>query len=443
MCAERAVLHVSRVGFLGGAERVILTLARGMKPYRYSPVLACPGGGDLAAAARSLSIPLADCGFERMRATSDPLALWNYLQAWRAGSRQIGRLLASGEIKLVHVHHPVGALYALPAARRLGIPVVMHVHEVLPIKPQHRLALRWTARHVDRFICVSGASRELLETIGVSHERIEIVPNGVDPAFIEKAARARPAAPIVDKGARYNIGIFGVIEPRKAQHIFLEAAEKIAAKEPGAHFWVVGPLALKDKEDYANRLHHMAETPALRGRVSFTDFQTDMPSWMAGMDVVALTSTSNESFGMVLAEAQIVGRPVVATDIGGVREAVCTETGGTLVPRDDADAVAEAVLAVLRQQEHVPASFVASIARKQFSPDVFRARIAEIYERVLGDRRMRLACEKTTSGRRRHPGLFAASRPGSSQANPALIKGNPGTANQDGPECTRKPALWL
>ncbi|MBK1624497.1 glycosyltransferase [Afifella marina] len=443
MCAERAVLHVSRVGFLGGAERVILTLARGMEQYGYSPVLTCPDGGDLAEAARSLSIPLAACGVERMRATSDPLALWNYFQAWRAGSRQIGRLLTSGKIKLVHVHHPVGALYALPAARRLGIPVVMHVHEILPIKPQHRLALRWTARHVDRFICVSGASRELLDTIGVSREKVEIVPNGVDPQFIEKAAKARPTAPIVEKGARYNIGIFGVIEPRKAQHVFLEAAEKISAQEPAAHFWIVGPLALKDKEEYAKRLHRMAETPALRGRVSFTGFQADMPSWMAGMDVVALTSSSNESFGMVLAEAQIVGRPVVATDIGGVRDAVCTEAGGTLVPRDDADAVAKAVLAVLRQQERVPASLVAGTARKRFSPDVFRARIAEIYEKVLSDQRMRLACEETASAPRWHPGLFSASRPEYSQPNAALVDGNPGTANRDGPEYPRKPALWL
>ncbi|MDQ0325879.1 glycosyltransferase involved in cell wall biosynthesis [Rhodopseudomonas julia] len=443
MSAERAVLHVSRVGFLGGAERVILTLARGMEDYGYSPILACPGGGDLSAAAHSLSIPVTDCGFERMRATSDPLALVHYFQAWRAGSAQIGRLLTSGEIKLVHVHHPVGALYALPSARRLGIPVVMHVHEVLPIKPQHRLALRWTARHVDRFICVSGASRELLDTIGVSRERVEIVPNGVDPEFIEKAAKARPAAPIVAKGAPYNIGIFGVIEPRKAQHIFLQAAERIAAEEPGTHFWIVGPLALKDKEDYARRLRDMAETPALRGRVSFTGFQTDMPSWMAGMDVVALTSSSNESFGMVLAEAQIVGRPVVATDIGGVREAVCTETGGILVPRNDADAVAAAVLTTIRQQERLPASFLIRAARKKFSPDVFRARIAGIYEGVLGDQRMRLACEEMVQGRRWHPEGVSRPRPASPHANPALAEGSPGTANRDGRECTRKPALWL
>ena len=126
--------------------------------------------------------------------------------------------------------------------------------------------------------------------------------------------------------------MFGVIEPRKGQQVFLEAAKLLAARFPTARFWVVGPEALADKAGYARRLRAVAETPALAGRVTFTGHRSDVAAWMRAMDVVTLPSIAHESLGMVLVEAIALGRPTVASRIGGTPEVITDGENGWLVP---------------------------------------------------------------------------------------------------------------
>ncbi|HEY0185083.1 MAG TPA: glycosyltransferase family 4 protein [Rhodopila sp.] len=377
----RRVLLVNRVGYLGGVERIILTLATGLGALGWTPVLACPGEGDLARAAREQAIEVAPCGFDRMRITANPKVFLGYPMALLNGSRDIQRHCRVHAIDVIHAHHPVTALYAARAARSLGIPLVLHVHETLPARPLYGLAMRLALRHATSVLCVSGAARKLALALGAPAERTRVVYNGVDPQFLE-AAPPRPAPSVLRAGGGPHVGLFGVLEPRKAPHVFLEAASSLARQFPAAHFWLVGPAALKDKQDYVDALRRRAEMPDLSGRVSFTGFQADVAPWLAAMDVVAQTSVALESFGMAAAEALSLGRPVVATDVGGLPEVVRDGETGLIVPPGDAARLAWALGHFLAS----PAARArfgdrgAIDSRARFAPSVFRADVARAYE---------------------------------------------------------------
>ena len=348
---RRRALIVNRVGYLGGVERVILTLASGLRDFGWDAVLACPGDGAFAAAARAQGTDVVACPFDRMRITADPRLLIRYLfVASRDGARAIEDRCRHGDIDVIHVHHPVSALYARRAAKRLCIPVVLHVHETLPARPLYAMALRLAVRQADLILCVSEAAKRLAIAMGAPPARTMVVYNGVDAAFLEPGPHPLPQ-PIARTGPGPHVGVFGVFEPRKAQHVFLEAASLLVDRFPSAHFWLIGSASLKDKQVYADRLRKLVDAPPLKGRVSVQDFQSDVMPWVAAMDVVVQPSVALESFGMVLAEALALGRPVVAARVGGMPEVVDDGRTGLIVPPNDGKALAAALEKLLADPE--------------------------------------------------------------------------------------------
>ncbi len=372
------VLHVNRVGFLGGVERVILTLAQGSRP-RFEALIACPPGA-FADSARAAGTRVLATDFNRMRASGNPAVLARYPFAVYRFSGEIRRLCLLEGIDIIHAHHPVGALYALQAARNLGLPLVLHVHEILPAKRLYRLALQRAADAADAIICVSGAARELAETAHPDPSVVQVIPNGVQQGL---AAAAGKPPKFVPDGKGPHIGIFGVLEPRKGQDVFLRAAAQIKARYPGAKFWVVGALSLKDKSWYLDRLRALAQVPVLEGDVVFTGYRPDATDMMKAMDVVVVASVAQESLSMVLLEALTLGRRVVSSRIGGTGEVIADGVTGLLVPLGDAEALAGAVDKMLGPGGAAMAANGRSDAAIRFSPNAFCTSVAEVYDRVL------------------------------------------------------------
>jgi glycosyltransferase involved in cell wall biosynthesis len=378
--SDRRVLHVNRVAYLGGVERVILNLGTGLQPHGYESLLACPENGELPKAARDRGIVVTPCDFDRMRITANLSVMARYPIVWYRSSQQMLHHCSTHKINILHCHHPVGVLYSIRASRTLGIPIILHVHEILPAKPFYALALRVAVRYAQRFICVSGASKELLETAKPDPATVRVIHNGVDPSF----PSADSVAPVPElSGPGPHIGVFGVIEPRKGQHVFLQAAAQLAKDFPTAHFWIVGPLALADKADYLKTLEQLAAEPSLVGRVHFPGFQYNVASWMKGMDVVTLTSVAHESLPMVLIEALMLGRPVIASLVGGTHEIVSARETGLLVPPGDPGALAQALRTVLNGAASAFSTRGMADAHQRFTSDVFCRRIAEVYNETI------------------------------------------------------------
>ncbi|MBW4596513.1 MAG: glycosyltransferase [Brasilonema angustatum HA4187-MV1] len=145
------------------------------------------------------------------------------------------------------------------------------------------------------------------------------------------------------------IGIVGRMQRWKGIHVLVEAMPKVLQKYPNAHCVVVG--GKHDLEpDYEDFLHEKIATLALEEKVLLAGLQRNIPEWVQAMDVFVHAS-DNEPFGIVIIEAMALGKPVIAGNAGGPTEIITNGVNGLLTPYGDPNALADAILRYLNDQE--------------------------------------------------------------------------------------------
>ncbi|WP_082490427.1 glycosyltransferase family 4 protein [Methylobacterium sp. Leaf91] len=375
------VLHVARVGFIGGAERIALTILAGLHKKNWEPVLACPDG-NFPEEARRRSVRYVPCSWNRMRGTYNPLRLLGYIaEVWRA-HRQIETILVGGTVDLVHAHHPVMVLYACSSCRRHKVPLLLHLHEGPPGRIFDLIALKVAARFADRIVCASSAGLDLLRNAGGDPAKAQVVKNAVDYDF----TRAE-VVPCEDaRGPGPHIGIFGVLEPRKGQNYLIDAVPLLIDVYPDAKFWIVGGPQFEDKVSYAQHLVSLAQARGVSEHLRFVGHQHNVERWMKAMDLVVLPSVSNESLSVVVLEALYLGISVVATDVGGIRDALKDGETGFIVEPRSAVALARAMTTALTENGGAMTRRAREDAWERFAPDRLVVDMIAVYRRMIADR---------------------------------------------------------
>jgi glycosyltransferase involved in cell wall biosynthesis len=138
-------------------------------------------------------------------------------------------------------------------------------------------------------------------------------------------------------------GVFGRLQRWKGQDVFVEAAAEVARRVSHARFVIVGGSAFGLEPEFLAGLERRVAELGLSDRVLFTGFRKDVPRLMAACDVVCHTTRVAEPFGMVLIEAMMLARPVIATRGGGPSEIIGSESEGVLIDPDDPRALAAAM----------------------------------------------------------------------------------------------------
>jgi glycosyltransferase involved in cell wall biosynthesis len=195
---------------------------------------------------------------------------------------------------------------------------------------------RLLARCTDRIVAISPLQRrDLVERFRIAPaDRVAVVPLGLDLSAVAVGAAARDSA-------RAAMGFppdavvcayVGRLVPIKHVDLLVRACARAFAASPLGQLLVVGDGECRSV------LERLASESGLDGRVIFTGWRTDLGAVYAAADLVALTSR-NEGTPVALIEALAAGRPVVATDVGGVRDVVSDGRTGRLVPDDDEDAL--------------------------------------------------------------------------------------------------------
>ena len=235
-------------------------------------------------------------------------------------------------------------------------------------------------------MAVSASQTDELVSSGYRQDRIRIVPNGVatDPAV---RSRTRVRAELGVPPDAFVAVMVATLRPEKRATAFVDALAHAATVDPGICGLVVGDGP--DAPKVASRVKLSG------GPVRLLGYRDDALDIINASDVLCLTSAV-EAMPMTLLEAMSVGRPVIATRVGGVPEVVEHERTGLLVPADRPEDAAVALVALARNREWATALGNAGRARQQrmFSIEA----MIDGYARAIA-----AAADDLGRNRRRHP----------------------------------------
>ncbi|MDQ3172166.1 MAG: glycosyltransferase family 4 protein, partial [Acidobacteriota bacterium] len=265
--------------------------------------------------------------------------------------------------------------------------LVVTRHVLFPLNRLHRITLS----RVARVVAVSEAvGRQLRMQKIVPREKVTVVHNGIDIARFEIAMREFNREQFCRRWDLPEkstlVGSVGSLNPLKGHEDFLQAAARVADIFPGAYFIVAGVDVTAGQTNRAN-LERLVRKLKLESRVRSIGKMDDVAPLFCALDITVSASHS-ESFGLAIAEAMTTGTPVVATETEGAREIIRDGETGLLVKVRDVGALAEAIGALLSDEEK--RQRIGQSAREEvrlrFSLDRMVDATEQIYQQSLAQR---------------------------------------------------------
>lgn len=359
------LLFLSNHGpIVGGGEISLLTLMTALDPARWRPLLVVPEEGRVAEAARVAGIPTWVIPFPALKRPRR--ALFNTVGDLRS-------LMRDQHVRIVHANGSRAMAYGGLAGLLAGKPVIWHVR----IADQDGWLDRGLARLATRIIVNSEAVRRRFPL--VPDDKVRRIHNGVD------LTRFVPQVPPDSLRATLGLGALdpvvvsvGRFVPFKGYDTLIEAAASVRRTEPQLHWVLVG-----DGEQRESLLEQCVSR-GLSSHVHVVGWKDDVRPWLALGDLFVLPSLA-EHFGRVIVEAMAMGKPVVATDAGGVPEIVAHGETGLLVPPGDAGRLAEAVLHLLHHRAELTRCGIAGRRRaeRHFSLTGHAEAVGALYEELI------------------------------------------------------------
>jgi len=370
------VLQVLPSLVTGGVERGTIEIAQAVAEADGIALVASAGGSLVKAVervgGRHIALPL-----DR----KTPFAIWR-------NAARLAALIQAENVSIVHARSRAPAWSAWLAARRARVHFVTTYHGVynedLPFKREYNAVMA-------RGEIVIAASRYVAELITERHRlyptRVRVIPRGVDPAAFD------PAIVVPDRLARLAAawrlpdGVPTVVLPGrltswKGQSVLLSAI----ARMPRRDVFCVLVGADQGRHRYSARLVRQAERLGIADRVRLAGNCDDMPAAFMLSDAVVHASTRPEAFGRVVIEAQAMGRPVIAADLGGPVETVRDGETGWRVPPGDPAALATAiehVLALPEVERQALGERARGAVQRGYTVRAMQEATLDVYEEVL------------------------------------------------------------
>jgi L-malate glycosyltransferase len=333
---------------IGGTERHVVNLGNALDPSRFEQHFAClKRWGEF---------------LEEIEASRRPLAEYriNCLYNHTALIQRVkfAQYLKRHHIHIVHTYGFYPNVFALPAARLAGVPVIVaSIRDTGDLwTPMQQRVQKFVCRLADRIVVNAEAIKQRLVADGYPRERVTVIPNGIVLSRFAgngNSSRFRcelglpPHAPLVAVLSRLN-------RMKGVEH-FLEAATVVGRRFPDARFLIVGEgRTMVDGQvvdsPYTKELERYAVRLGLGERAVFTGPRLDVPEILSGVAVSVLPSFS-EGLSNTLLESMAAGVPVVATHVGGNPEVVEHGETGFLVPPRDPASLAHAICLLLDDRE--------------------------------------------------------------------------------------------
>ncbi|MFN3476458.1 MAG: glycosyltransferase [Candidatus Methylomirabilales bacterium] len=366
---------------LGGTERQLVALAKGLDRSRFLPVVFClTATGPLVADLEETGVKVRCFGLRGLKVWRNPIRVARCLLAFSADLKKEKPEIVHG--LLFHAY-----ILAAFVARIARVPIVIASRRSLGYfkvgKPHYLLAERLANRMTDLIVANSEAVKEdVIRQEKVEPAKVRVVYNGIDPSLYDVPADPALRAELKIPEEAKIVGVVANLIHYKGHRSFLKACQTIKRKHGAVKFLLIGDGPLR------GQLEELARELGLEQDVRFLGSRHDIPELLALMDVAVLPSLE-EGFPNAVLEAMAAGKPVVATRVGGVPEAVIHGETGLLVPPKDPQALADAILALLDDPPRAEEMGKAGRERvkKEFGLDRMVWEMEGLYEELLSRKR--------------------------------------------------------
>lgn len=325
-------IHIDTARMWRGGQNQVLLTVTGLEGLGHPAVLVAHEAGELKRRAQE---GLRFIGFS-------PKSEFDVHGAW-----QLGKVFADIQPEVIHAHDPMAvSLAAMALGMKSDVtkrPLLVAARRVDFHLKRHAFS-KWKYRQVDVFIAASRLIASMLVDDGIEADRIETVHDGVNVSYIGKQ-------PAIDLHATFwlphgapVVGNVAALVAHKGQRHLVAAASRVVREVPDARFLIVGDGELRET------LERQIRSLGLERHVLLAGFRADVIGLQKKFDVFAMSSVT-EGLGSAMLEAMACGTPVVATRAGGIPEAIDDGESGLLVPPHDDEALADAIVTLLRDGE--------------------------------------------------------------------------------------------
>lgn len=339
------ILHVIGGGEYGGAEQHILNLLSAFPKEKVEAQVVCFYDSAFAEQLRNAGIPV--------------ITLTRYGRFDLRLLSGLRRAFFDYKPDIIHSHGVKANFFSRLAARGICKVILTTVHSYLRYDYLHPLAYfivsvmeRTTRIWNDHYIAVSGALGEILQKQGIPAKSISVIYNGIDIAPFRKTEvwdedRARLHAEWGIAADEYVYGSVARLVPVKGLSYLLEAFSRISKEEePGKKL----RLVLVGDGPEREPLQEKARSLGVEQQVTFAGFRRDIPACLHAFDAF-VHSSIYEGLGYTIIEAMAAGIPVVATNVGGVKEFVKPGSTGLLVEPANEALLADAMKTIAASPE--------------------------------------------------------------------------------------------
>jgi glycosyltransferase involved in cell wall biosynthesis len=336
------VLYILAAGERGGAEVVFLNIVENLNRNLFEPFVIALSDGPFISELHDHGLTPIVLKTNRIRSIKGFFEITKFIRGF----------IESEQIDVVHCNGTFSQIYGGYAAARMGIPCIYHLHDSVEWSwnaqglvhllaqmsfPVGRLFSRKPVRM--EFIAVSKYVAEKFQHSWGWRKNLRVIHNAIRVSNAITTANQNP-----------RVIWIGRLQRWKGAHIFVKAAEIIHTNHPEVEFKVVGGTLFGIEPEYEKELHTLAKSLNIGNSLKFVGHQSSVDTFIKTAEIVVHSSIHPEPFGLVILEAMAAGKTVIASNEGGPLEIVDDEVTGLLIPPNDPQELADAIIKLLQDK---------------------------------------------------------------------------------------------
>ncbi|MGV1017853.1 MAG: glycosyltransferase family 4 protein [Fluviibacter phosphoraccumulans] len=383
MTPKTKIIHLQLLPLMSGVQKVSFDELVNLDPALYERIIVCKCSGELTESLEKIGVRV-HLVPELQRSISPKIDLRAYFA--------LREFFRSEKPDIVHTHSSKTGVLGRLAAHFARVPFIVHTVHGFSFPSESRKLVRLFYKFLER-IC--GRLTDVLivlnendaaiasDVLGVSDNRIMLLPNGVDidtyvPAIPAVRESVRLSCFGINSSGHLVIAMIGRLWEQKNPQCFVRAALQVIDKRSDVSFFMIGD------GEFRGELEATIQASSDPNRIRIMGWRSDVPMLLKGVDLMVLPSRW-EGMPLAILEAMASGVPVIASDIPGNHHLVTTDRDGLLFAPDDSEALADALLVLI--DDHEKRRVFSLKARKkvvsEYALSVRMNKIRKIYQSCL------------------------------------------------------------